>query len=243
MPAGSVPRDVIDSTQAEWLHLREAAVSTASATTGYDDPLAHQLSGYRCFVEAWEHALQAGHTDAARYALATLARHVQGECLHRIRTWLSAGPLWDALVQLPLPPLQFAAMAPPMPGRTAVLALCGAALDYQREVDRFCNLYQSLGSSTLSRLDAAVAASAGPSIDTVAALYVFWLACQDSCEAEIVRREDYADCLAAVSVAAAALRTAHRQWMEIFIPCEAGQQRAFSDEIATLRRQLRAMAE
>lgn len=240
-PAAVLP-EVTDSAQAEWLQLLNSAISTASAAAD-DDPLARALGGYRCLVEAWEHALQTGQSDAGHCALATLARHAQSECLNHIRAWLSAGPAWDAVVRLPLPAVDFLALLPPMPGRTVVVALWGALVDYQREVDAFCGLYQSIGSSTLERLEAAVAASSGPSIDTVAALYALWQACQDSCEAEIVRRDDYADRLGAVTAAAAALRLAYRRWFEHVVPNEASQPRAVSDEIAVLRRHLRAMAD
>lgn len=149
--------------------------------------------------------------------------------------------MWDALLLTPLPPAEFLAASPPVPGKALVGALWAALVDYQRALDRFCGLYQSLGEATLTCLEAALAASDTPAIDSVSALYALWQACQDTCEARIVRRDDYAECLGAVSVAAGALRAAHAQWVQQFMPGAAGQRREFSDEIATLRRQLRAL--
>ena len=233
---------MIDPAQAEWLHRFNVAAVAAPAAVD-DDLLARELGGYRCLVEAWEEALQAGHADAAQHALGALARHTQQDCLRQIRAWLSAGPVWDALMLTPLPPAAFLAASAPVPGKAVIVALWDAVVGYQQALGRFCDLYQSLGDATLASLEAALAAPDSPAINSVSALYALWQVCQDHCEAQIVGRDDYADRLGAVSVTAGALRSAHRQWVQHCMPGEAGQQREFSEEIAALRRQLRALTE
>jgi hypothetical protein len=232
----------MDPAQAEWLH-RFRAAAQAEPTAGDDDLLTRELGGYRCLVETWDEALRAGHADAVERALVALARHTQNDCLRQIRAWLSPGPLWDALLLTPLPPAEFLAAWPPVPGKAVIIALWDAVVGYQQALSRFCDLYRSLGDATLASLKAVLNAADSPSIDSVSALYALWQVCQDHCEAQIVGRDDYADRLGAVSVAAGALRAAHRQWVQHCMPGEAGQLREFSEEIATLRRQLRALTE
>ena len=233
---------MIDPVQAEWLNLLQAA-TPAPTRSANDDPLARQLGGYRCLVETWEQALQAGSPDPAGHALRALARYAQDECLEQIRVWLGAGPIWDVMVRLPLPPVVPAVFVA-VPGGAQGLALWRALLDYQAQVDRFCALYQSVGVDTLARLEAIIETPAAPPIETVVALYTLWQSCQDACEASIVQGEQYAPRLAAVVSAVATLRAAHGQWWALLpgMAHDFGAQRALSDEIAAIRRQLRAMA-
>ena len=242
MPA-RCPADVIDPVQAEWLHLLQAA-APVPPNCANDDPLARQLGGYRCLVECWEQALRDGLVDPSGHALRALARYAQTECLNRIRAWLGSGSIWDAVVRLPLPPLDLPAALLAMPGGAQCLTLWRAVLEYQRQVDRFCALYESIGADTLVRLEAALETPAGPPVDTVVALYALWQSCQDACEASIVRSEQYAPRLAGVANAVAALRAAHQNWWALWPGAarDIGAQRAFSEEVAAIRRQLRAMA-
>lgn len=232
-----------DSVQAEWLSRLREGFPTSPAP-GADDLLARQLSGYRCLLEAWEEALEVGLTDPSTHALRALARHAQDECLRQIHVWLSPGPGWDTVIRLPLPAIDPPADYLAFPGAAETLALWRAAVDYQRQVDRFCTLYESLGAQTLGRLEVWLDASTGPPIDTVEALYGLWQRCQDATEAAIVRDGQYVPRLAAVTGAAAELRTTHRRWWLQFpgMAQDSGMQQALSEEIAHLRRQLRAMA-
>lgn len=230
---------MIDPVQAEWLKLLHAPIPNPPGGAG-DDLLARQLAGYRCLVDSWEEALQVGRPDAPGHALRALARHVQEQCLGQIRAWLSAGPTWDAVARLPLPPVAPAVFLA-VPGGAQGLTLWCALQGYQREVDRFCALYQSLGADTLARIEAVLEAPAAPRIESVAALYALWQSCQDACEASIVRGDQYALRLAAVASAVAALRAAHHQWCVVMgVAHDSGAQRALSEEIAAIRRQLRA---
>lgn len=231
-----------DSIQAEWLRSLQEAVS-ASPAAGADDLLTRQLSGYRCLLDAWEEGLHAGLADPCTHALHALARHAQGDCLRQIHAWLSPGPGWDAVIRLPLPAIDPLADALAFPGATQTVALWRAVVNYQRQVDRFCALYEFVGAQSLARLEAWLEASTAPPIETVVALYALWQVCQDACEAAIVQDEQYAPRLADVTLAAAALRMAYRRWLGQFpgVPHDSGALRALSEEIAQVRRQLRAM--
>lgn len=232
-----------DFAPADWLSLLQgaAAPSPAIADGGV---LARHLGSYRCLLESWLQALESGAADPPGQALAVLSRHVQSECLRQLRTALSPGPGWDVLTSLPLPPTDLSIDAVLLSGWAAAgFKLWQAVLAYRRHVDEFCALYDGLGVQTLSRLQAELAGSTDPEIDTVAGLHAHWQSSQDACEASIVRSGSYAWRLAQVTGAAAAVRDAHRQWLAQWVGVEtdAVALRALGEEVAAIRRQLREL--
>lgn len=233
-----------DFAPAEWLSLLHA--TTLQHTVSADsDPLARHLGSYRCLLESWGQALDAGRADPANTALDALAAYAQGECSRQLRALLSPGPAWDLLACLSLPSVALPVSAGLLTGIAAQgLMLWRALLDYQKQVERFCALYEHLGAQTLARLETLLDRTTDPPVDTVIALHGLWQHCQDACEAAIVRAETYAECLAALASAAAALQAAHRDWLAQCpgMATDPAVQRALSDELAAIRRQLRSMA-
>ena len=131
--------------------------------------------------------------------------------------------------------------------RVAWLGGCGAAFwralaGYRQTLDAFCLLYQGLGTRTLNRLEQV---RPTPAITSAAGLFAHWQLCQDQVESEIVRAPSWSASLAGVAAAAAALRVAHRQCLEaaLGVQLDGAGQRALSDELAAIRRQLRHLTQ
>jgi hypothetical protein len=82
-----------------------------------------------------------------------------------------------------------------------------------------------------------------PRLDSAAEVYAHWQQSQDQLESEIVRAGAWSRSLGEVAAAAAALRAAHRQYLELLlgVNLDGSGQRALSDEVADIRRQLRAL--
>lgn len=230
-----------DSAQ-EWLSLLQAFVP-APPPSAVDHPLARHLGTYRCLLESWEQALDADAPDPCAHSLAALAGYVQRECVRQVRGLLSPGPAWDAVVSLPLLPMNPFLAGLAVPGMSQAAALWRAVVAYQRDLDRFCALYESIGSATLARLEAILADPREPAIESVAALHAQWQRCQDACEAAIIRDGAFAERLAAVVSAGGALRAAHSGWLALYpgVTTDPGAQQALSEEIAAIRRQLRTV--
>ncbi|HCO43098.1 MAG TPA: hypothetical protein DCZ11_03430 [Gammaproteobacteria bacterium] len=230
------------SSSADWL----SAVAEATASPPPPRaPLAAELDGYQRLLIAWDEALNAGSDDPAGQALAVLARHVDQQRLRQLRGLLCPGGLYEALVLMPMPGLDMlpdpdALGSWPAPG----LAMWQAVVAYRRRLDHLLALYDGLGTRSLERLQAALAEGVAPPVRSPRALYGLWQRCVDACEAEVLRVPDYSARLAAVARAATRLRAEQRrwaaQWLGIHSASEA--QRALSDEIADIRRQLRLMA-
>lgn len=225
---------------ADWLALLRAAPSTppVAPRAGL---LAEELDGYRVLLDNWQHAVRDGLAEPARLALAALARHVDERRPRQLRQLCSPGPWFEPLADLPLP--MFTALPAPaiLPGWLAAgFDFWQSLFDYRQRVDAFCAPYQNLGARTLVRLqqtpDALVIGSA-------AGLYAHWQRCQDQIESDIVRSNSWCASLARVAGAAASLRAAHRQCLELLlgVNLDGVAQRALSDEIADIRRQLRAL--
>ncbi|HEX2797444.1 MAG TPA: hypothetical protein VHN38_10185, partial [Immundisolibacter sp.] len=192
----------------------------------------------------WQQALEAGAAEPARVALAALARHIDRQRPRQLRRVCSPGSWFEPLVELPLPAVAAPVLpALQLPGWLAAgagfwLALAG----YRQKLDAFCLPYQGLGTRTLRRLEQARPVTA---ITSAAGLFAHWQRCQDQVESEIVRAPSWGTSLASVAAAAAALRVAHRQCLEaaLGVQLDGAGQRALSEELAAIRRQLRKLTQ
>ncbi len=208
------------------------------------EPFGGELEGFRVLLDQWQQALDAGVAEPARVSLAALARHIDRQRPRQLRRVCSPGPWFDPLVELPVPAVAAPALpALPLPGWLAAgagfwLALAG----YRQTLDAFCLPYQGLGSRTLNRLEQVPMVTA---ITSAAGLFAHWQLCQDQVESEIVRAPSWGTSLASVAAAAAALRVAHRQCLEaaLGVQFDGAGQRALSEELAAMRRQLRKLAQ
>lgn len=208
------------------------------------DPFGSELEGYRVLLDQWQQALEAGAAEPARVALAALARHIDRQRPRQLRRVCSPGPWFEPLVELPVPVFTAPTLpALPLPGWLAAgagfwLALAG----YRQKLDAFCLPYQGLGTRTLRRLEQARPVTA---ITSAAGLFAHWQLCQDQVESEIIRAPSWGTSLASVAAAAAALRVAHRQCLEaaLGVQLDGTGQRALSEELAAIRRQLRTLTQ
>ncbi|ANX03051.1 hypothetical protein PG2T_01830 [Immundisolibacter cernigliae] len=226
---------------ADWLALFQAAPSMPAADT---EPFGSQLEDYRLLLDRWQQALEAGAAEPARVALAALARHIDRQRPRQLRRVCSPGPWFEPLVELPVPAVAAPALpALPLPGWLAAGAGFWLALvSYRQKLDAFCLPYQGLGTRTLTRLEQARPATA---ITSAAGLFAHWQLCQDQVESEIVRAPSWVASSAGVAAAAAALRVAHRQCLEaaLGVQLDGAGQRALSEELAAIRRQLRKLTQ
>jgi hypothetical protein len=227
---------------ADWFALFQAAHPMSAAAD--TDPSGAELEGYRVLLDQWQQALEAGAAEPARAALAALARHIDQQRARHVRRVCSPGPWFDPLIELPLPAVAVPALpALPLPGWLAAGARFWLALaDYRQKLDAFCLPYQGLGTRTLGQLEQVQPVTA---ITSAAGLFAHWQRCQDRVESEIIRAPSWGAALAGVTAAAAALRVAHRQCLEaaLGVQLDGAGQRALSDEIAAVRRQLRKLAQ
>lgn len=222
----------------DWLAVFQAAPPAVAAA----DAFGAELESYRVLLDQWQQALGLGTPEPARAALAALARHIDQQRARHVRRVCSPGPWFDPLIELPVPAVAVPALpALPLPGWLAAGARFWLALaDYRQKLDAFCLPYQRLGTRTLGRLEQAHPVTA---ITSAAGLFAHWQRCQDQVESEIVRAPSWGGALAGVTAAAAALRVTHRQCLEeaLGVQLDAAGQRALSDEIAAVRRQLRKL--
>jgi len=208
------------------------------------DPFGAELEGYRVLLDQWQRALEVGAAEPARVALAALARHIDQQRARQVRRVCSPGPWFEPLVELPVPVFAAPALpALPLPGWLAAgtgfwLALAG----YRQTLDAFCLPYQGLGTCTLNRLEQVRPVTA---ITSAAGLFAHWQRCQDQVESEIIRAPSWGSALAGVAAAAAALRVAHRRCLEavLGVQLDGAGQRALSEELAAVRRQLRKLTQ
>lgn len=225
------------SAPTDWLALLQAAPATPAVAQ--ETLLAGELEGYRVLLDHWQQGLRDGVAEPARAALAALARHIDEQRPRQLRQMCSPGQWVQPLIDSPM--LTFAVPAVPaiLPGWLAAgLGFWQALSDYRQRVDTFCAPYQRLGARTLARLEQTPDASA---VDSAAGLYAQWQRCQDQIESEIVRTQSWPESLGQVNRTAAALRVAHRQCLELLlgVNLDSAAQRAISDELAVIRRQLR----
>lgn len=208
------------------------------------DPFGGELEGFRVLLDQWQHALEAGVAEPARVALAALARHIDRQRPRQLRRVCSPGPWFEPLLELPVPTVAAPALpALPLPGWLAAGAGFWLALaDYRQKLDAFCLPYQGLGTRTLRRLEQVRPVTA---ITSAAGLFAHWRCCQDEVESEIIRAPSWGAALASVTAAAVALRVAHRQCLEavLGVQLDGAGQRALSEELAVIRRQLRKLAQ
>lgn len=208
------------------------------------DSFGGELEAYRVLLDHWQQALEAGVAEPARVALAALARHIDRQRARQLRHICSPGRWFEPLVELPLPAVAMPALpALALPGWAAAGAAFWRALaGYRQTLDAFCLLYQGLGTRTLNRLEQVRPV---PAITSAAGLFAHWQLCQDQVESEIVRAPSWSASLAGVAAAAAALRVAHRQCLEaaLGVQLDGAGQRALSDELAAIRRQLRHLTQ
>nr|ART37728.1 E200 [uncultured bacterium] len=224
---------------ADWLALLQAAPATRSV--GNEPLLAGELEGYGVLLDAWQRGVQDDIADPARVALTTLARHVDERRPRQLRHLCMPGPWFEPLVDLPLPAFGTLPALPGLPAWMAVgFGFWHALLEYRQRVEAFCAPYQNLGTRTLARLEQTPDA---PLLDSAAGLYAHWQQSQDQIESEIVRTPSWSLSLGQMTSAAAALRAAHRQYLELLlgVNLDGSGQRALSDEVADIRRQLRAL--
>ncbi|WP_448510462.1 hypothetical protein [Immundisolibacter sp.] len=224
---------------ADWLALLQAA--TATPTVAKEALLAGELESYRVLLDAWQSGLQDDIADPARFALTTLARHVDERRPRQLRRLCMPGPWFEPLVDLPAPAFGTLPALAGLPAWMAVgFGFWQAVLEYRQRVDAFCAPYQNLGTRTLARLEPTPDA---PVLDSAAGLYAHWQHCQDQIESEIVRAPSWSLSLSQLVATAAALRAAHRRCLEVLlgVDLEGAGQRALSDEVADIRRQLRAL--
>ncbi len=224
---------------ADWLALLQAAPATPAAAN--QALLAGELEGYRILLEAWQRGVQDDIADPAHVALTTLARHVDERRPRQLRRLCMPGPWFEPLVDLPVPAVGTLPALPGLPAWMAVgFGFWQAVLEYRQRVDAFCAPYQNLGTRTLARVEQT---SDVPRLDSAAELYAHWQQSQDQIESEIVRAGAWSRSLGEVAAAAAALRAAHRQYLELLlgVNLDGSGQRALSDEVADIRRQLRAL--
>lgn len=224
---------------ADWLALLQAAPATP--TVANKALLAGELEGYGVLLDAWQRGVQDGAADPARFALTTLARHVDDQRPRQMRRLCSPGPWFEPLVDLPLPATGTLPAPPILPGwMAAAVGFWQALLEYRQQVEAFCMPYQNLGARTLVRLEQT---SDAPAIDSAAGLYACWQRCHDQIESDLVRTHSWSASLARVTGAAASLCAAHRQCLELLlgVNLDGAAQRALSHEVADIRRQLRAL--
>nr|ART40483.1 K44 [uncultured bacterium] len=227
------------SAPADWLALLQAAPAMPAAAN--QTLLAGELEGYSVLLDAWRRGVQDNIADPARGALTTLARHVDERRPRQLRHLCMPGPWFEPLVDLPVPAFGTLPALPGLPAWMAVgIGFWHALLEYRQRVEAFCAPYQNLGTRTLARLEQTPDA---PMLDSAAELYAHWQQCQDQIESELVRTQSWSLSLGHVTAAAAALRAAHRQCVELLlgVNLDGSGQRALSDEVADIRRQLRAL--
>lgn len=224
----------------DWLALFQAEPPAVAAA----DAFGAELESYRVLLEQWQRALEVGGGEPARAALAGLARHIDQQRARQVRRVCSPGPWFDPLVELPVSVSAVPALpALPLPGWLAAGARFWLVLaDYRQKLDAFCLPYQGLGTRTLGRLEQIPPVTA---ITSATGLFAHWQRCQDQVESEIVRAPSWGTALAGVAAAAAALRVAHRQCLEaaLGVQLDGADQRALSEELATIRRQLRKLTQ
>lgn len=227
---------------ADWLALFQAAPPIPAAAVA--DPIGAELVGYRVLLDQWQQALESGAAEPARAAVAALARHIDQQRARQVRRVCSPGPWFDPLIELPVPAVAVPSLlALPLPGWLAAGAGFWLALaDYRQKLDAFCLPYRDLGTRTLGRLEQVHPLT---TITSAAGLFAHWQRCQDQVESEIVCAPSWGAALAGVATAAAALRVAHRQCLEaaLGVQLDGAGQRALSEEIAAVRRQLRKLAQ
>lgn len=224
---------------ADWLALLQA--TPATPTVANQALLAGELEGYRVLLDAWQRGVQDDIVDPAHVALTTLARHVDERRPRQLRRLCMPGPWFEPLVDLPVPAFGTLPALPGLPAWMAVgFGFWQAVLEYRQRVDAFCAPYQNLGTRTLARLQQTPDT---PRLDSAAEVYAHWQQSQDQIESEIVRAGAWSRSLGEVAAAAAALRAAHWQYLELLlgVSLDGSGQRALSDEVADIRRQLRAL--
>lgn len=224
---------------ADWLALLQAAPATPA--DAQEALLAGELEGYRVLLDHWQQGLRDGVAEPARVALAALARHIDERRPRQLRQLCSPGPWFQPLVELPMPTFAVPAVPTVLPGwLTAGLGFWQSLLDYRQRVDAFCAPYQRLGALTLTRLEQTPDTLV---IDSAAGLFARWQHYQDQVESEIVRTQSWSESLGQVTGAAATLRATHRQCLELLlgVNLDGAAQRALSQEVADIRRQLRAL--
>lgn len=224
---------------ADWLALLQAV--PARPAVANQALLAGELEGYILLLDAWQRGVQDDVADPARVALTTLARHVDERRPRQLRRLCMPGPWFEPLVDLPVPAVGTLPALPGLPAWMAVgFGFWQAVLEYRQRVDAFCAPYQNLGTRTLARLQQTPDTLR---LDSAAELYAHWQQSQDQIESEIVRAGAWSRSLGEVIAAAAALRAAHRQYLELLlgVSLDGSGQRALSDEVADIRRQLRAL--
>ena len=224
---------------ADWLALLQAAPATPAVAN--QALLVGELEGYRILLEAWQRGVQDDIADPAHVALSTLARHVDERRPRQLRRLCMPGPWFEPLLDLPVPAFGTLPALPGLPAWMAVgFGFWQAVLAYRQRVDAFCAPYQNLGTRTLARVQQTPDT---PRLDSAAEVYAHWQQSQDQLESEIVRASAWSRSLGQVAAAAAALRAAHRQYLELLlgVNLDGSGQRALSDEVADIRRQLRAL--
>ncbi len=224
---------------ADWLALLQAAPATP--TVAKEALLAGELEGYRILLDAWQRGVQDDIADPARVALTTLARHVDERRPRQLRQLCTPGPWSDSLADLALPAFGALPALPDLPAWMAVgVGFWHVLLEYRQRVEAFCAPYQNLGTRTLARLEQTPDALM---FDSAAGLYAHWQHCQDQIESDIVRAPSWSLSLSQLVATAAALRAAHRRCLEVLlgVDLDGAGQRALSDEVADIRRQLRAL--
>jgi hypothetical protein len=200
-----------------------------------DDSLAEELAGYQVLLDAWLQALRDGAPP--QRALEMLARHVDEARPRQLRRLLSPGEWFEPWLTLPLTD------APPLPGvpflpvwMAGGIALWRALAVARRHLDVFVSPYRRLGTRTLARV-----AALPESADSAPAVYAAWRRCQQAEEADIVQSPAWPVALARVASANAALRQSHQELLSTWLGVDsADRYRAFSSELASLRRRLRA---
>lgn len=205
-------------------------------------PLAAELDGYQRLLAAWEEALEADAADPPGQALAMLARQVDQQRLRQLRSLFCPGGLYEALALMPMPGLELLPEPDTLGPWTAPgLSLWQAMVAYRRQLDRLLALYDGLGTRALRRLQSTLGEGAARPVRSPAALYGLWQRSLDACEAAVVEAPDHPVRLAAVAAAGARLQAEQRQWATQWLGIDSGSdaQRALSDEIAAIRRQLR----
>ena len=227
------------SAPADWFALLQAAPATPTVVN--QALLADELEGYGVLLDAWQRGVQDEMADPAHVALTTLARHVDERRPRQLRRLCMPGPWFEPLLDLPLPAVGTLPALPNLPAWMAVgFGFWHAVLEYRQRVDAFCAPYQNLGTRTLVGLQQTPDA---PRLHSAAEVYAHWQNTQDRIESEIVRTRSWSLSVGQVVAAAAALQAAHRQCLELVlgISLDSRGQRALSDEVADIRRQLRAL--